>query len=135
MLAVNRIIKRGEVYHANLDDAQGHEQKNDKDTERRSVVVVSNNKQNEYSKIVVVVPLSSKVHNLKPSFQAPTFFQGKAGKAKCEQVRAIDVERLLGEKRGNLTETEMETIEKKLMVVLDLLKYFNKPSESKRKSF
>src|SRR3954471_10452562 len=42
MLPVNRIIKRGEVYHANLDDATGHEQKNDKDTERRSVVVVSN---------------------------------------------------------------------------------------------
>ena len=135
MLLVSRIIKRGEVYHANLDDAQGHEQKNDKDTERRSVVVVSNNKQNEYSKVVVVVPLSSKVHNLKPSFQAPTFFQGIAGKAKCEQVRAIDVERLLGEKRGNLTESEMETIDKKLMVVLDLLKYFGGSKESRRKSF
>ncbi|CAI2192683.1 6902_t:CDS:1, partial [Funneliformis geosporum] len=43
----NRIIKRGEVYYTNLDDAQGHEQKNDKDSERRLVVVVSNNKQNE----------------------------------------------------------------------------------------
>ena len=135
MPVVNRIVKRGEVYHANLDDAQGNEQKNDKDTERRSVLVVSNNKQNEYSKVVVIVPLSSKVHNLKPSFQAPTFFQGIAGKAKCEQVRAIDVERLLGEKRGNLTESEMEAIDKKLMVVLDLLKYFSKPSESRRKSF
>src|SRR5256885_15144441 len=119
----------------NLDDAQGHEQKNDKDSERRLVVVVSNNKQNEHSKVVVIVPLSSKVHNLKPSFQAPTFFQGKGGKAKCEQVRAIDVERLIGEKRGNLTETEMEMIDKKLMVVLDLLKYFGRPSESRRKSF
>ena len=107
MLVENRIIKRGEVYHANLDDATGHEQKNDKDTERRSLVVVSNNKQNEYSKIVVVVPLSSKVHNIKLSFQTPTLFQGIAGKAKCEQVRAIDVERLLGEKRGSLTENEM----------------------------
>ncbi|CAI2187940.1 9695_t:CDS:2, partial [Funneliformis geosporum] len=34
----NRIIKRGEVYYTNLDDAQGHEQKNDKDSERRLVV-------------------------------------------------------------------------------------------------
>jgi len=122
MLVENRVIKRGEVYHANLDDAIGHEQKNDKDTERRSVVVVSNNKQNEHSKVIVVVPLSSKVHNLKPSFQVPTYFQGKPGKAKCEQVRAIDVERLLGEKRGSLTEGEMEMIGKKLMVVLDLVK-------------
>ncbi|CAI2161617.1 17138_t:CDS:1 [Funneliformis geosporum] len=135
MLVVNKIVKRGEVYHANLDDATRHEQKNDKDTERRSVVVVSNNKQNEYSKVVVVVPLSSKVHNLKPSFQAPTFFQGKGGKSKCEQVRAIDVERLFGEKRGSLTENEMEMIDKKLMVVLDLLKYFGGSRESRRKSF
>jgi len=135
MLVENRVIKRGEVYYANLDDAQGHEQKNDKDSERRSVVVVSNNKQNEHSKVVVIVPLSSKVHNLKLSFQAPTYFRGKPGKAKCEQVRAIDVERLLGEKQGSLTEAEMGAIEKKLMVVLDLVKYFGRPSESRRKSF
>ncbi|CAI2198339.1 9383_t:CDS:2, partial [Funneliformis geosporum] len=73
-------------------DAQGHEQKNDKDSERRLVVVVSNNKQNEQNKVIVIVPLSSKVHNIKPTFQAPTLFQGKPGKAKCEQVRAVDVE-------------------------------------------
>lgn len=91
MLVVNRIIKRGEVYYANLDDAYGHEQKNDKNTERRLVVVVSNNKQNEQNKVVVVVPLSSKVHNIKFFFQVPTFFQGVRGKAKCEQVRAADL--------------------------------------------
>ena len=119
----------------NLDDAQGHEQKNDKDSERRLVVVVSNNKQNEHSKVVVIVPLSSKVRNLKPSFQAPTYFQGKPGKAKCEQVRAVDVERLLGEKQGSLTEKEMENIDKKLMVVLNLVEYLGRTNESRRKSF
>jgi mRNA-degrading endonuclease toxin of MazEF toxin-antitoxin module len=123
MPMANRIIRRGEVYYANLDDAQGHEQKNDKDTGRRLVVVVSNNKQNEQNKVVVIVLLSSKVHNLKPTFQVPTYFRGKPGKAKCEQVRAVDVERLLGEKQGGLTETEMENIDKKLMVVLDLVRY------------
>ena len=123
MLMANRIIKRGEVYYANLDDTFGHDQKNDKDSERRLVVVVSNNKQNEQNKVVVIVPLSSKVHNLKLAFQAPTYFREKAGKAKCEQVRAVDVERLLGIKQGNLTETEMENIDRKLMVVLDLVKY------------
>src|SRR5687767_4914440 len=104
----NRIIKRGEVYYTNLADAQDHEQKNDKGSERCLVVVVSNNKQNEQNKVVVIVPLSSKVHNIKPTFQAPIYFQGKPGKAKCEQVRAVDVERLLGIKLGSLTEDEME---------------------------
>jgi mRNA-degrading endonuclease toxin of MazEF toxin-antitoxin module len=118
MPMANRIIKRGEVYYANLDDAFGHEQKNDKNTERRLAVVVSNNKQNEQNKVVVVVPLSS--------------FQGKPGKVKCEQVWAIDVERLLGEKQGGLTENEMESIDKKLMVVLDLMRYWGKFSEGKR---
>lgn len=124
MPMANRVIKRGEVYYTNLDDAEGHEQKNDKDSERRLAVVVSNNKQNEQNKVVVIVPLSSKVHNLKPAFQTPTYFQGKPGKAKCEQVRAVDVERLLGVKKGNLTENEMENIDRKLMVVLDLVKYW-----------
>ena len=78
MRMANRIIKRGEVYYANLDDTYGHEQKNDKGTERRLVVVVSNNKQNEQNKVVVIVPLSSKVHNLKLVFQSPTYFQRQA---------------------------------------------------------
>ena len=115
----SRIIKRGEVYYANLDDAIGHEQKNDKNTERRSAVVVSNNKQNEQNKVVVVVPLSSKVHNIKFFFQVPTFFQGVRGKAKCEQVRAITIERF-EEKLGELTEKEMNEIEEKLVFVLHL---------------
>lgn len=132
MLMANRIVKRGEVYYTNLDDAQGHEQKNDKDTEKRLAVVVSNNKQNEQNKVAVIIPLSSKVHNIKPSFQVPTFFRGKPGKAKCEQVRAVDVERLLGEGQGSLTETEMENIDKKLMVVLDLVKYFSRFDKRKK---
>src|SRR3954465_4243580 len=131
MPMANRIIKRGEVYYTNLDDAQGHEQKNDKDSERRLAVVVSNNKQNEQNKVVVIVPLSSKVHNIKPTFQAPTYFQGKSGKAKCEQVRAVDVERLLGNKQGNLTTAEMENIDKKLLIVLDLVKYLGRPNEGR----
>ncbi|CAG8582678.1 9103_t:CDS:2, partial [Ambispora leptoticha] len=131
MPVANRIIKRGEVYYTNLDDAQGHEQKNDKDTKRRLVVVVSNNKQNEQNKVVVIIPFSSKVHNIKPTFQVPTYFQGKPGKAKCEQVRAVDVERLLGAKQGNLTEKEMKNIDKKLLIVLDLVKYLGKPGESR----
>jgi len=36
---------------------------------------------------------------------------------------------------GNLTEKEMENIDKKLMVVLDLVKYLGRTSESRRKSF
>ena len=48
-----------------------------------------------------------------------TFFQGKPGKAKCEQVRAITIGRF-EKKLGQLTEKEMNEIEEKLVFVLHL---------------
>ena len=55
-------------------------------------MVVSNNQQNAKKNVIVVVPLTSKVKKIYP-FQVVTFFQGKLGKAKCEQARAITIER------------------------------------------
>ena len=112
------IKKRGAVYRARLDDAEGHEQKGDKETGYRPVVIVSNNQQNSKKNVIVIVPLSSKVKKIYP-FQVATFFQGKPGKAKCEQVRAITIERFR-KKLGELTEKEMNEVEEKLVFVLHL---------------
>ena len=120
----NGMVKRGEVYRARLDDAEGHEQKGDKETGYRPVVVVSNNQQNAKGKIFVIVPLTSKIKKLYQAFQVPIFFRGKLGRAKCEQVRVIDAGRL-GQYRGKLTEREMATINEKLVFVLDLLETFS----------
>src|ERR1700722_13728065 len=79
--------RRGEVYQVEIIDAEGYEQKGDNDG-KRLVAGVSNNQQNAKKNIIVIVPLSSKVKKIYP-FQVPTYFQGKPGKAKCEQVRAI----------------------------------------------
>jgi mRNA interferase MazF len=108
---------RGEVYRVEIIDAEGYEQKGD-DDDKRLVVVVSNNQQNAKKNVIVIVPLSSKVKKIYP-FQVATFFQGKPGKAKCEQVRAITIERF-EEKLGELTEKEMNEIEEKLVFVLHL---------------
>ncbi|MEG7979067.1 MAG: type II toxin-antitoxin system PemK/MazF family toxin [Mollicutes bacterium UO1] len=108
---------RGEVYRLEIDDAKGYEQKGDDDG-MRLAVVVSNNQQNTKKNVIVVVPLSSKVKKIYP-FQVATFFQGKSGKAKCEQVRAITIERF-EERLGELTEKEMNDIEEKLVFVLHL---------------
>ena len=86
-------------------------------------LVVSNNKQNEQNKVVVIVPLSSKVHNIKLSFQAPTMFRGKLDKAKCEQVRAVDIKDIGRKTRQFNRGRNGKCCDKKLMVVLDLLKY------------
>jgi mRNA interferase MazF len=108
---------RGEVYRVEIIDAKGYEQKGDDDG-MRLVVVVSNNQQNAKKNVVVIVPLSSKVKKIYP-FQVPTYFQGKSGKAKCEQVWTITIERF-EKKLGELTEKEMNEIEEKLVFVLHL---------------
>src|SRR5438046_2334857 len=110
---------RGEFYRVEIIDAQGYEQKGDKE-DMRLAVVVSNNQQNAKKNVIVVVPLSSKVKKIYP-FQVATFFRGKSGKAKCEQVRALTIERF-EEKLGELTAKEMNEIEKKLIFVFDLEK-------------
>lgn len=107
----------GEVYRLEIIDAQGYEQKGDKE-DMRLAVVVSNDQQNIRKNVVVVVPLTSRVKKIYP-FQVKTFFQGKSGKAKCEQVRAITIERFK-KKLGALSEKEMNEIEEKLVFVLNL---------------
>ncbi|CAG8673407.1 6781_t:CDS:1, partial [Cetraspora pellucida] len=101
-------LRRGEVYEVEIINAQGYEQKGNEDN-MRLAVVVSNNQQNAKKNVIVIVPLSSKVRKIYP-FQVPTFFQGKPGKAKCEQARAITIERFV-KKLGELTEKEMNEIE------------------------
>ncbi|RIA82386.1 plasmid maintenance toxin/Cell growth inhibitor [Glomus cerebriforme] len=118
------IKRRGEVYRARLDDAEGHEQKGDKETGHRPVAIVSNNQQNAQGKIYAVVPLTSKIKKLYSAFQVPIFFRGKPGRAKCEQVRVIDGGRL-GKYCGKLTTEEMAVINEKLIFVLDLLETFS----------
>lgn len=110
---------RGEVYRVEIIDAQGYEQKGDKE-DMRLAVVISNNQQNAKKNVIVVVPLSSQVKKVYP-FQVATFFRGKSGKAKCEQVRALTIGRF-EEKLGELTAKEMNEIEEKLIFVLGLEK-------------
>ena len=116
---LKRNIKRGEVYWGRLDDAEGYEQQNE-----RPLVIISNNKQNEIERLLVVVPLSRSIEKIYP-FQVATFFNGELGKVKCEQVRAITSERL-ERKLGSLTEKEMNAIDEKLVMILALENYIER---------
>jgi mRNA interferase MazF len=102
-----------------LDDAEGYEQQNE-----RPLVIVSNNKQNEIERLLVVVPLSRSTEKVYP-FQVATFFNDEPGKTKCEQVRAITIERL-ERKLGSLTEKEINAIEEKLVMILALEDYIER---------
>ena len=119
------MIKRGEVYRVKIIDARGKEQKGNKKGDRLAVVV-SDNLHNSKNNTIIIVPLTSKIKKKNYLFHVPTFFQGKPGKAKCEQVRTLTIERFGRKPKllGQLTEQEMREINKTLLSVLGLEEYF-----------
>jgi mRNA interferase MazF len=127
-------IKYGEVYRAKLDDAEGYEQKGDAETGMRPVLIVSNDRQNSRKQVVVVVPLTSKKLDKIYPFQVPICFRNIAGKAKCEQVRAITIEKF-EKKLGELTKKEMNQIEEKLVIVLNLNNYIERKVEERLEEY
>jgi mRNA interferase MazF len=131
---IDHPIRYGEVYRAKLDDAEGYEQKGDPKTGMRPVVIVSNNQQNSRKQVVVVVPLTSKKLDKIYPFQARIFFRNIHGKAKCEQVRAITIDKF-EKKLGELSKQEMNEIEKRLINVLNLNNYIEKKVEEKLEEY
>jgi mRNA interferase MazF len=112
-------MKRGEVFAARLDPAEGSEQAG-----VRPVVIVSRNAINDASPVVVVVPLTSskRGRRLYPSHVAIRASDGGLrvdSVALAEQVRAISKTRL-GDLWGALSETAMRRIDRALMITLDL---------------
>jgi mRNA interferase MazF len=131
---IDHPIKYGEVYRAKLDDAEGYEQKGDSETGMRPVVIVSNDRQNNRKQVVVAIPLTSKKLDKIYPFQARIFFRNIHGKAKCEQVRAITIEKF-EKKLGELTKQEMNQIEEKLVTVLNLNNYIERKIEERLEEF
>lgn len=87
------IIKRGEVWLANLDPTVGGEIQ-----KTRPVVVVSNDTNNQYNSVVTVLPITSNVERVftfevyipKAMANLP-----KDSKAKADQIRTLDKSRLV----------------------------------------
>jgi len=112
-------INRGDVFDARLDPTEGSEQAG-----VRPVVVVSRNAINQYSSVLVVAPLTTatNVKRLYPN-NVP-IAQGEAGLTSDSvllggQIRAIAKSRLL-RKRGELSRTTLQQIDKALRITLDL---------------
>ena len=115
-------MKRGEVWWANLEPAQGSES-----NKVRPVVLVSRSSANQAAArrgrgVVSVVPLTANVDKVY-AFQVLLEAQGtglaKASKAQAEQVRSIDVRRL-SKRIGQLDTDNMQAIDTALRLHLDL---------------
>ena len=85
------MIRRGDVYYADLSPVVGSEQGG-----VRPVVVVQNDKGNKYSKTVIVAPISKKMS--KPPIPTHVIFSDASlsyvSMILCEQLRTIDKKRL-----------------------------------------
>ena len=104
-------VRRGDVVVANLDPTVGVEIK-----KTRPVIVLSNDSINQFSQLVVVVPLTKNTAHLSPSHAAIP--KGVArlsftSKAVTEQIKAMDKRRLV-KRLGSLTPPLLAQVERAL---------------------
>lgn len=112
------MIKRGEIYFAQLNPVVGSEQGG-----IRPVVVVQNDIGNQYSPTTIILAITSQINKAK----LPTHIELKAkeyGLEKdsvilAEQIRTIDKTRLK-QRIASLNEETMQKVDQALMVSLSL---------------
>lgn len=90
---MERKIKRGDIYYANLNPVIGSEQ-----GETRPVLIISNDVGNKHSPTVIVAPITSRIHTKAklPTHTLINDFEGldKNSIILFEQIRTIDKQRL-----------------------------------------
>ena len=109
-----RLIRRGDIYWVDLPDSNGRELK-----EIHPCLVISNDRQNTASPLIVIIPITSlKVGDEIFFFQAPITLEKKSV-ILVDQIRTIDRDKFK-DKIGEVDERIMEQIERKIHFVLAL---------------
>ena len=107
-------VKRGDVVIANLDPTIGVEIK-----KTRPVIVLSNDSINQFSQLVVVVPLTKNTAHLSPSHAIIPKGVARltfASKVVTEQIKAVDKRRLV-KRLGTLTPGLLAEVERALKIL------------------
>lgn len=111
-------IKRGDIFLATLDPVMGREI-----SKTRPVVVVSNDKNNEFSGTVTILPITSK--NTQAVYPFEVFLPlghgnlPKDSKIKADQFRTLDKSRLI-KQQGVLDKKDMEALDNAMKIHLAL---------------
>lgn len=115
---MERIIKRGDIYYAELNPVIGSEQGG-----TRPVLIISNDIGNRHSPTVIVAAITSRVHTKAklPTHTAIRDFEelNKDSIILLEQIRTIDKKRLQ-EYIGMLSANEMARVDKALAISVSL---------------
>lgn len=108
------MIKRGEIYDAELNPVIGNEQGG-----LRPVLIVQNDTGNKHSMTTIVAPMTTRTKT-----KLPTHVKVLVGEVEntvlLEQVRAISGLRLIAF-RGSLSEEDMAKVDKALAISLGLV--------------
>lgn len=113
------VVKRGDIYYANLSPVVGSEQGG-----RRPVLVIQNDVGNKYSPTVIVAAITSQISKAKlpthVEVSAKQFNLDKDSVVLLEQLRTID-KRRLKEKVTHLGDEVMEKVDEAVRVSLGLV--------------
>lgn len=112
---VEQIVKRGEIYLADLNPVMGSEQGG-----VRPVVVIQNNLGNKYSPTIIVAAITSREKRPIPTHARLSADElPRNSYALLEQIRTIDKSRLISY-IGRVSDKEIDAINEALSVSIDL---------------
>ena len=115
---MERIIRRGDVFYAELNPVVGSEQGG-----TRPVLIISNNTGNRHSPTVIIAAITSRVHTKAklPTHTSVKDFEGldRDSIILLEQIRTIDKQRLK-QYMGMMPDNIMARVDKALAISISL---------------
>lgn len=120
----NIVVKRGEIFYADLSPVIGSEQGG-----IRPVIIIQNDIGNRYSPTVIVAAITSQINKAKlpihVEISSEEYGLNRDSVVLLEQIRTLD-KRRLKEKIGHMTEADMKKVNKALAISLNLCWVKNK---------
>lgn len=114
------VVKRGDIFYADLSPVVGSEQGG-----IRPVIILQNDVGNKYSPTVIVGAITSQINKAKlpthVEISSEEYGLNKDSVVLLEQIRTLD-KRRLKEKIGHMTDSDMEKVDKALLISVGLWK-------------
>jgi mRNA interferase MazF len=101
-MEVEAEVRRGDVFLVDLNPARGGEIR-----KSRPCVVVSPDELNAHLRAFIIAPLTTGGHSY--PFRIPCRFEGKQGFVVVDQIRAVDIERLV-KRLGRLAPATLQKV-------------------------
>jgi mRNA interferase MazF len=112
------IVKRGDIFYADLSPVVGSEQGG-----VRPVIIIQNDIGNKYSPTIIIAAITSQINKAKlpthVEISSEEYGLNKDSVVLLEQIRTLDKKRLK-EKIGHMTDSDMEKVDNALLISVGL---------------